>query len=326
MTARVLEIDPRTFRRHPIHGDDRIWAETNCYVDIWVELTHAFGCDPVAALPFTVAIDFEGDQWTFFKFPLSDLYELYGFDVHELALWRSPLEHIEEQLGRGCPVLIELDSYYLPDTAGTAYRLAHVKTTVAATDVDADARRLGYFHGQGYYTLEGEDFANVLRLGERDAALLPPYAEIVKRRGVAERGSDALVGTSLALLRRHLDRAPRENPFAAFKARLERDSAGLLQESLETFHQYSFATVRQFGSCFELTATYLQWLSDRGQDGLGEARQDFLAIAQAAKAFQFQLARSMARRKSLDLSPLDAMAGWWQDGMARLKARFPPCD
>ena len=49
---------------------ERAWAETNCYVDLWVELLHALGHDPIAALPFTLAIDFEGDQWTFFKFPL----------------------------------------------------------------------------------------------------------------------------------------------------------------------------------------------------------------------------------------------------------------
>jgi hypothetical protein len=322
MIAKALDIDPGTYRRHAIHGEDRIWAETNCYVDIWVELLHALGRDPVAALPFTVAIDFEGDQWTFFKFPPSDLYELYGLDVNELALWRPPLDHIEEQLGRGNPVLIELDSFYLPDTAGTAYRLAHVKTTVAATDVDAGSGRLGYFHGQGYYTLEGEDFAGALRLGNQDAAALPPYAEIVKVRGARER-EEALVETSLALLRRHLDRAPRENPFVAFRTRMERDSAGLLRESLETFHQYSFATVRQFGSCFELTATYLQWLSERGHDAAAEVREDFLSLAQSAKAFQFQLARSMARRKPLDLSPLDAMAERWQAGMSGLKAWAP---
>ena len=27
----------------------------------------------MAALPFTLTVDLEGDQWTFFKFPLADL-------------------------------------------------------------------------------------------------------------------------------------------------------------------------------------------------------------------------------------------------------------
>ena len=136
MMKRVLALDPGTYQRHPIHGEGRIWAETNCYADVWIELLHALGHEPIAALPFTFAIDFEGDQWTFFKFPLADLYELYGLDVHELAIWRPLVVHIEEQLERGRPVLVELDSYFLPDTAGTAYRLAHVKSTVAVVEID----------------------------------------------------------------------------------------------------------------------------------------------------------------------------------------------
>src|SRR6185503_20625642 len=140
MMQRVLALDPSTYERHQIHGDEsRLWAETNCYVDIWIELLHALGHDPVAALPFTFAIDFEGDQWTFFKFPLLDLYELYGLDVQELAIWRPLVAHVEEQVSRGRPVLVELDSFYLPDTAGSAYKIAHQKSTVAITDIDVDA-------------------------------------------------------------------------------------------------------------------------------------------------------------------------------------------
>jgi len=40
-----------------------------------------------------VAIDFEGDQWTFFKPPHEDLKALYGIDVQELYVWRPLLEH-----------------------------------------------------------------------------------------------------------------------------------------------------------------------------------------------------------------------------------------
>src|SRR5207253_8592962 len=88
MMRQILPLDPARYRRHAIHGENRVWAETNCYVDVWVELLHAWGFDPVAALSFTLAIDFEGDQWTFFKYPLGDLYQLYGLDVQELAIWR----------------------------------------------------------------------------------------------------------------------------------------------------------------------------------------------------------------------------------------------
>jgi hypothetical protein len=320
MTKRVLALDPKTYRRHAIHGEDRIWAETNCYVDVLIELTHALGHEPIAALPFTFAIDFEGDQWTFFKFPLLDLYDLFGMDVQELALWRPLVAHIEEQVGRGRPVLVELDSFYLPDTAGTAYKLAHVKSTVAVVEIDVEGQRLGYFHNQGYFQLEGDDFLDVLRLrGPRDPAILPPYAEFVK---VRETSNGALLPASLQLLKKHLSLVPNANPFESFKARFQSDLEGLLQESLDTFHQYSFATLRQYGACYELSATYLQWLAAQGERDLEGMTRPFLDLAEGAKTFQFQLARAMARKKLLDLSPLDTMAEKWEQGTRALKARY----
>ncbi|HEY0160715.1 MAG TPA: DUF1839 family protein [Thermoanaerobaculia bacterium] len=316
MTKRVLDLDPKTYQRHPIHGENRIWAETNCYVDLWVELAHAMGHEPAAALPFTFAIDFEGDQWTFFKFPLTELQELFGLDVQELAIWRPVVQHIEEQVGHGRPVLVEVDSFYLPDTAGTAYKTAHVKTTIAVVEIDREQRRLGYFHNAGYYEVSGEDFDGLM-LTEWP---LPPYTEFVKVRREGPDGE--LLAKSLALFRKHLALVPSENPFLAFKARMAEEVNGLLQESLETFHQYSFATLRQFGACFELCATYLQWLTSQGEEGLEELTREFLEIAEGAKAFQFQLARAMARKKPLDLTPLEAMAERWERGIGGLKARY----
>ena len=216
MMTQILPLDPTTYRRHPLHGPDRIWAETNCYCDIWIELLHTLGMEPIAALAFTLAIDFEGDQWTFFKFPLTDLYDLYGLDVQELAIWRPLTTHVEEQLAQGRPVLVELDSYYLPDTAGTAYRQAHVKSTVAINAIDVAGHYLGYFHNQGYHALGGEDFHKVFRLEEgRDPGYLPPYVEFVKPRGVPP--GRELLGTSIHQLRRQLKQLPASNPFAKFK-------------------------------------------------------------------------------------------------------------
>ena len=248
MMNRTLQLDPARYERHPIHREERVWAETNCYVDIWIELLHAWDFEPIAAMPFTFGIDFEGDQWTFFKFPHSDLYDLYGLDVQELAIWRPLATHLDEQIALGRPVLVELDSFYLPDTAGTAYRIAHVKSTVAVVEIDVDKQHLGYFHGQGYYHLSGDDFVNVLRVHETNPAMLPPYAEIVKRRRSGPPRQDEMTQISLALLRRQLDRLPDANPFEKFKERFQTDLAWLGRESLEMFHQYSFATLRQFGA------------------------------------------------------------------------------
>src|SRR4051812_34108369 len=124
----IAALDPAHYQRHLIHGENRVWAETNCYSDVIIELMHGLGHEPIAALPFALTIDFEGTQWTFFKFPDADIRDLFGLDICELAPWRPLVEHIEEQVGLGRPVLVELDSYFLPDTAGTAYKLAHVKS------------------------------------------------------------------------------------------------------------------------------------------------------------------------------------------------------
>lgn len=319
----VLALDPAGYQRHRIHGDKRIWAETNCYVDIWIELLHAWGFEPIAALPFTLALDFEGDQWTFFKFPHGDLYQLYGLDVQELAVWRPLVAHVEEQVARGRPVLVELDSYYLPDTAGTAYQRDHVKSTVAVVAIDVPGRRLGYFHNQGYYHLEGADFVNVFRLGgPPDPAVLPPYVEFVKRRSQPLLSGDELVLASLRLLRHQLRRLPEVNPFAQFKTRLEADVQWLRDAGLETFHLYSFATLRQFGAAYELAATYLQWLHERTGKPLETATVSFTYLSETAKTLQFHLARSIARNKPLDLSPLDSLAQRWQTALESVKEVF----
>ena len=320
---RIVTLDPRTYQRHLIHGEGRVWAETNCYVDLWIELLHALGHEPIAALPFTLAIDFEGDQWTFFKFPLSDLYELYGLDVQELAIWRPLVDHVGEQVGRGRPVLVELDSFYLPDTAGTAYKQGHVKTTVAVNEIDIEAKHLGYFHNQGYFHLDGDDFIDIFRLrGSPDPAMLPPYVEFVKIRDGARLESKALLETSLRLLRKQLSLLPTANPFGRFKTRLEKDLEWLMQGSIEDFHQYSFATLRQYGACYELSATYLRWLASQGQSGLDEAVAGFAFLSENTKVFQFQLARATSRRKALDLTPIDDMAARWEQAMSSLKTRY----
>ena len=323
MTHQLLALDPTTYSRHQLHVQERDWAETNCYVDVWIELLHAWGFEPNAALPFTLGIDFEGDQWTFFKFPIADLYELYGLDVQELALWRPLTAHIEEQLSLGRPLLVELDSFYLPDTAGSAYQIEHVKTTVAIIEIDVEHERLGYFHGQGYYHLSGDDFAHVFHTrGEKNPAILPPYCEIVKRKATPPLQGIDLVNESIKLLCRQLERLPEENPFGKFRVRFETDLMWLIDEPLATFHQYSFATLRQFGACYEVAATYLQWLQSHGVNGLEEPLDSIKWLASSAKAMQFQLARAMARKKPIDLQPLDQMAEHWRTATQQLKARF----
>ena len=320
----IAPLDPATYRRHSIHGEDRVWPETNCYTDLLVELAHGYGHDPRAMLAFTLAIDFEGDQWTFFKPPHADLYALYGFDIQELALWKPLVEHVVEQVGRGHPVLVELDSWYLPDTSGSAYRTAHTKTTVGVNEIDVARERMGYFHNASYYAVQGEDFRQLFQLdGAPHERVLPPYVEFIRwRPGFRKLEGRELVDAALAILPGHVARIPSANPFEAFKQRFAQDLDWLMQSEIGRFHAYSFATLRQYGACFELAETHLRWLAENGVEGLADSADALHEIAATAKNFQFQLARAMARKKPLDLSPIDAMAKAWQRAMEPLRARF----
>ena len=318
----VAALDAASFARHRIHASDRDWAETNCYTDVMIEMLHGLGFEPAAMLAFTLAVDFEGDQWTFFKPPPADLERLYGFEIHELAVWRPLADHVEEQVALGRPVLVELDSFYLPDTAGTAYRRVHQKSGVAVNAIDIARAELGYFHNQGYYELSGEDFADVLQTAGRvHERVLPPYIEYLKwiPGFEAPRGAE-LAAASTALLRRHVARLPRANPFVRFKERFARDLGWLLGAPLDDFHAYSFATFRQYGACYELAATYLRWLAETGVGGLDAPIDALGEISRTTKAYQFQLARAMARRKPLSLDALDEMAAHWERGAAALRA------
>ena len=67
---------------------------------------------------------------------------------------------------------------------------------------------------------------------------------------------------------------------------------------------------------------YAIWLGARGVAGLEVPRSAFASIAQTAKSFQFQLARSMARKKPLDTAPLDTMGAQWEVGMTLLQSRY----
>lgn len=320
----VKPLNPASYDRHLIHGAERTWAETNCYVDVLVELLHGLGYEPTAALPFALGIDFEGDQWSFFKFPHEDLFALYGMEIQEFNPWRSLAQHVEMQVSLGRPVLVEMDSYFLPDTAGTAYKIAHVKSTIAVNAIDIENRYLGYFHGQSYYELGGQDFIDVFQLnGLAHERMLPPYIEYVKLRHLHELPQGAtLVDASLDLLKKHLRLIPAKNPFIRFKEVFARDFEWLLTQEIETFHLYSFATFRQYGACYELVETYLKWLQQQGQQNLDTAIAAFANISNTTKAFQFQLARSMARKRAIDLAPLDEMANAWQTGMSQLMALY----
>jgi hypothetical protein len=202
-----------------------------------------------------------------------------------------------------------------------AYKIEHTKSTIAVNGIDLENKQLGYFHGQGYYHVNGDDFLNLFHLQiTNDPAILPPYVEFVKRRSVPTPSGDELTRVSLRLLQRQLSLLPESNPFQRFKSRFANDLKWLANEALDTFHKYSFATLRQFGACYELATTYLRWLKARNVNKLDTPIAAFEALSTGAKTLQFQLARAIGRKKLLDLTSLDEMALLWQTGMDEVKA------
>jgi hypothetical protein len=293
-------------------------------MDVLIELIHSLGFDPIAALPITISVDFEVDQWTFFKYAHADLYDLYGLEIQELNPWLTLAEHVESQVEAGRPVLVELDSFFLPDTHGSAYEIAHVKSTVAVNEINVAAGHMGYFHGQGYYHLNGKNFRSIFQLdGLVHDRMLPPYIELMKRHlSPSDISADALLAKSVCSLQRQLGMLPVENPFDRFAAKFIADLEWLKEEPLETFHTYSFATLRQYGACYELVQTYLRWLAANGETGLDDPIECFSQISTTAKSFQFKLARAIARKKDLDLAPLAQMSKLWENGTSDVAEKY----
>jgi hypothetical protein len=317
----VAGLTPESYDRHALHGEAAAWPEKNCYADLWIGFLHTLGLEPLAMLPFTVAVDFEGDQWTFFKPPLEDLRSLYGVDVQELTVWRPLLEHAQEHLAAGKLICAESDAFWLPDTAGTDYRRAHTKTTILIAQLDVQGERLGYFHNAGYHELSGEDFRQTFRLDATAQAgvMLPLFAELVHVDRVVRRGSRELSELSFALLRRHYAWRPRSNPFSRFAARLAQDLPAMRERGVDHYHQWAFASVRQAGAAFELLGANLRWLAAQGYAPLADAAGSFEAIARANKTLILKGARAVATGKPLNADELlQGMAHDWERGTGLL--------
>ncbi|AEA65946.1 DUF1839 family protein [Burkholderia gladioli] len=283
------------YRPHPLHGQEMVWKQTNCYVDMWIEVLRWWGLNPYAALPFTIALDFEGDQFTFFKFPDDELERLYGIVVQEHSIYEPLEQHIEAQVARGHLMIVEVDAWFLPDTRGSSYRMQHTKTTIGIDAIDRSTHQIGYFHNSGYYVAEDVDYDGLVGVGS--PMTLPPYVECAKRR-FTPLDERALCEVSLAGLQRHLRRLPVINPIAAFRRQLQADAQRLAQAPLERFHAYSFNSVRQLGANFELFGHYARWLQASGCIGpFAEIRSACDRIASEAMVLEFRLARACSRGK-----------------------------
>jgi hypothetical protein len=274
-------------------------------------------------LPFTIAIDFEDDQWTFFKPSHDEIRSLYGLDVQELYVWRPLIEHAVEHLAAQKVISTEANAFWLPDTAGTDYRTQHTKTTIVIVDIDVEKRELGYFHNASYHRLAGEDFVKSFRLDvPPDPTFLPLFAEVVRLDHAVERPRAELISMSRSLLSKHLARRPARNPVRAFGSRLEQDISTLHERGLPYYHAWAFGTIRQIGAAFELASRHLSWSNvNKSDERMMAAATAFEQISQISKSLILKVARAVNSRRPLNVTDmLDTMAQLWERGMDDLEA------
>lgn len=292
---------------HPLHARDRLYPETNCYTDVLIELLHARGLEPLAVLGATLACDFDGDQWTFFKPAADDLRDLLGVHIRELMPYRDRPLQIAEQLRAGRTQLLETDAWHLPDTAGLTYRRAHVKTTIGVAGIDLAAGRLEYFHNGGRYTLDGRDFHAAL-----EPAPWPLYAELVRfDAGVPLRGP-ALQAAARERLAGHVRRRPAENPYTRLGAWLDERWPAVEAGDEPPVHERIFATARMAGAAAELGAAHVEWAL--GREGAAAAGA-LTSAAAGCKVLAFRLARGRPFDAAACVAPLAAA---WDEGVDAL--------
>jgi hypothetical protein len=312
----LLGLDPGTYVASALHQPNRTFPETNCYVDIWIELLHAFNIDAASALSFACTVDFEGDQWTFFKPPAEELERLYGIDVHEMQLYRPVVDHVVEQLKAGRSIIIEADAFYMPDRAVTSYRNAHVKSSIAIEAIDPERERLRYFHGPGFYELFGDDYRGIFRLGRVFSEnVLPPYTELVRFDVGPRLEGEELRRAAFEMLGRQLRRRPARNPWLKFGERLAMDLPTLIDGAAADYHAYAFATVRQCGAAFDAAKSFVEWLALPASSHVAAATVTLGRQVDGAKALLFRL----ARRRMFDPAPaIQQLAGDWETAMHAL--------
>ena len=279
---------PEGRNTHPLHAGERIWRESNCYVDLWIGLLHHLALDPVAMLACSVAPHFEGDQWTFHKPSSSELALLYGLRVEELTVWRPLRDHVAQQMSLGRVVLVEVDGYHLPDTRGVTYRVEHNKTTIGIHRFDSASDTLGYFHNSGSYSLSGDDLNGVMS-SVVTAAQLPPFTELADPSRRFASSVDTLRARSLEIAARRLALASDRNPFIDWSMAADAEVDALATNALCHFHAWAFAAVRQAGAMTELLAFWCDWLRDDTE--LSAASSALRELSQTLAAQQFRLAR-----------------------------------
>jgi hypothetical protein len=257
-----------------------------------------------------VSLDWEGDQFSFFKMPAGDLERLYGISIGELNVWWSLEEQVAVQVARGQLPIVDADAFFLPDTQGTSYRAQHTKTSVGVRAMDRANKRIAYFHNAGYFHLEGDDYEGIFSK-QAGSMGLAPYVELAKLEGLVRRDDATLRKMALELLVHHNDRRrARDNKHGTAMARFARALpeavAWMRAQGGESFHVYAFAAIRQLGAACELLGAHLRWLDGAAGPQVATAADHFVSAAGLAKTLQFKLARAAASTKEFDVDAATA--------------------
>ena len=301
--APARRLDPAAYvaARGPPAGA-ATYPETNCYTDI--ARRAAARARPRAAgraRASLVRMDFEGDQWTFFKPPQGDLERLFGVDIHEMQPCGRCPTRSPSSSPPAARMIVELDSWFLPDTAATDYRREHVKTTVAIEAIDRDGERLRYFHNAGLLRARGEDYRGVFRsTALRRAAAALHRAGALRRRPAAGRATALRAGGARRCCATTCAPRPRDNPFARFGAaagaRPARPAGGRRRRTTTPTRSrpcgWSGSALRAAGVARRLAA--------RRRRRRGE-RAAMREIVEGCKVLSFRL----ARRRAFDPAPRD---------------------
>ena len=312
--------------RNALTARVRIWPESNCYVDAWIGVLQTLDLDPAPMLLCALESRFEVDQWTFCKPNAFELATLYGIRIEELNLWRSTREHVQRHVTAGRIVLVETDSFYLPDTQGLAYKQGHTKTTIAVTRMNSDRRELHYLHNVGSFTLRDDDFDGVFAAGVT-AATLAPFAEFVDVSGAKMVDLTTLRDRAIMLAQRrlaaHATPESGRNPFHVWMESAEQQLDALAERDIEHFHAWAFATVRQAGAMSELLSRWSRWMNPT--ESWLRAATLFEEVARAMAAQQFRLARVPGGGKRPDFSAtLERCAPLWAEAHALIRGAIEP--
>jgi len=119
-------------------------------------------------------------------------------------------------------------------------------------------------------------------------------------------------------------RRPATNPVRRFAEAFERDLGVMRERGLDHYHAWAFAGTRQLGAAAELSARWLQWMSDMPSPAEQHAIEAFDRLSAGAKTFILKGARVVTSSKPADLGALfGGMVEAWDDGMAALAEVVP---